>query len=103
TASGTCTESQGDDTTFSQAQYEAVTDKIHAGMADLSNLIREIIPAAETGTDHWYIPGFVKDAVIWLAKEAVDIAESLWHKFTELLKGVMAPISFFASAYHWTH
>jgi hypothetical protein len=87
---------------FSQAQYEAVTDKINAGMADLSNLIREIIPAAEAGTDHWYIPGFVKDAVMWLAKEAGDIAESLWHNLTELLKGVTAPIWFFANGYQWT-
>jgi len=87
---------------FSQAQYEAVTDKITAGMADLSDLIREIMPAAEAGTDHWYIPGFVKDAVMWLAKEAVDIAESLWHNLTELLKGVTAPIWFFANAYRWT-
>jgi uncharacterized protein YukE len=87
---------------FNQAQYEAVTDKIHAGMADLSDLIREIMPAAEAGTDHWYIPGFIKDAVMWLAKEAVDIAESLWHNLTELLKGVTAPIWFFANAYQWT-
>jgi len=87
---------------FSQAQYEAVTIKINAGMNDLSNLIREIIPAAEAGIDHWFIPGFVKDAVMWLAKEAVDIAESLWRTFTEVLKGVAAPILFFAHAYDWT-
>jgi hypothetical protein len=87
---------------FSQAQYEAVVDRINAGTADLAGLIREIIPAAEVGTDHWYIPGFVREAVMWLANEAVGIAESLWHDIVELLKGVTAPILFFAHAYDWT-
>jgi hypothetical protein len=86
---------------FSQAQFQAAVDKINSGMSDLSGKIGQVIPAAQAGTDHWYIPGFVKDAVMWLAHEAVNIAESLWNKIVELLKGVAAPVLFFFDAFDW--
>lgn len=86
---------------FSQAQYEAATNKINQGMADVSRKIDQIVPAAQAGVDHWYIPGFVKDAVLWLAQEAVGIAQNLWNKITDLLKGVAAPVAFFFDAFDW--
>jgi hypothetical protein len=39
--------------TFSQAQYQAMTDKIDSGLADLSAMIREVRPLAEATTLHW--------------------------------------------------
>jgi hypothetical protein len=86
---------------FSQAQCQAVTDKINAGMSDLSAKIQQVKPAAQAGVDHWYIPGSVKDAVLWLADKLVNIAEWLWNKFVELMEGVAAPVMFFVDAFDW--
>lgn len=86
---------------FSQAQYQAAVDKVNKGVSDISSKIDDVIPAAEAGTNHWYVPGFVKDAVMWLAKELVNIAKDVWNKITELLKGAAAPVRFFIDGYDW--
>lgn len=86
---------------FGQAQYEAVVDKINEGITTVSAKIDEVIPAAEASIDHWYIPGFIKDAVMWLANETVSIAQEIWRTFTELLKGAAAPVIFFSDAWDW--
>jgi len=88
--------------TFSEAQFQAAVDKINNGMTDLSAKMGEILPAAQAGLNHWYIPDFVKDAVMALAREALDLAKWLWDKFVELLKGVGAPVMFFKYAYDWS-
>jgi hypothetical protein len=86
---------------FSQAQYQAAVDAINSGMSDLSGRIERVMPAAGAGTDHWYVPDFVKDAVMWLAEEVATMATSLWHTIAELLKGAAAPVLFFFDAYEW--
>jgi hypothetical protein len=87
--------------TFSQAQYQAVTDKINSGMAELSAKIQEVRPAAEAATEQWYMPDFVKDAVMDLVDEVVSAAEAVWRTIADLLKGVAAPVLFFFDAYDW--
>lgn len=86
---------------FNEAQFQATIDKINSGLRDLSTKIGEVMPAAQAGVDHWYIPGPVKDAVLWLANKAVDLAKSIWDKIVEILKGVAAPVLFFKYAFDW--
>jgi uncharacterized protein YukE len=86
---------------FSEAQFQAAVDKINSGMSDLSGKIGQIRPTAESAVDHWYIPGFVADAVLWLADKAISLANAIWDKIVELLKGVAAPVYFFKYAFEW--
>jgi len=86
---------------FSEAQFHAAADKIDSGLSDLSGKIGQIRPTAESAVDHWYIPGFVADAVLWLADKAISLAKAIWDKITELLKGVAAPVYFFQYAFDW--
>lgn len=86
---------------FSEAQFQAAVDKINSGMSDLSGKIGQIRPTAEAAVDHWYIPGFVADAVLWLADKAISLAKAVWDKIAELVKGVAAPIYFFKYAFDW--
>jgi hypothetical protein len=86
---------------FNEAQFEAVTNKIKGGMDTLSGKMNEIRPAASAGLDHWYIPDFVKDAVMWLVDKVVTIAKWVWDKFVELMEGIAAPVLFFKYAFDW--
>lgn len=86
---------------FSEAQFQAAVDKINTGMTEMSGKMNQVMPAAQSAMDHFYIPGFVKDAVFALCEKLVDIAKSLWDKFVELLKGVAAPVMFFKYAWDW--
>lgn len=87
---------------FSQTEYDAVVAKINSGMNDIKDKVRQIVPAAEAGVDHWYVPGVVAGVVLGLADEAVQIATTLLDKLTELLEGVAAPVLFFFDAYGWS-
>ncbi|WP_035286688.1 hypothetical protein [Actinokineospora spheciospongiae] len=86
---------------FSEAQFQAAVDKINTGMNDLSAKMGEILPAARAGVNHWYVPDFVADMVIWSAEKAVSLAKSIWDKIVEVLKGVAAPVYFFKYAFDW--
>lgn len=86
---------------FSQAQFQAAVDKINAGMGDLSEKMEQIMPAAQAGVDHWYIPDFIVDAVKWCADKLIEISKMVWDKIAELLKGVAAPVLFFVDAFEW--
>jgi uncharacterized protein YukE len=86
---------------FSVAQYQATIDKINSGMQELSAKIGQVGPAANAAMDHWYIPGFVKDAIAWCAQKIIDLAKWIWDKFVELLKGAAAPVFMFQHALEW--
>lgn len=86
---------------FSETQFQAVVDKMNSGLSDLSHKIGKIRPTGESAVDHWYIPDSVADAVLWLADKAISLAKTIWGKIVELLKGVAAPVYFFAYAFDW--
>lgn len=86
---------------FSQTEYDAVVAKINSGMNDIKDKVRQVVPAAQAGVDHWYVPGAVASVVLGLADEVVRIATTLLDKLTELLEGVAAPVLFFFDAYGW--
>jgi uncharacterized protein YukE len=87
---------------FSIAQYQAVTDKVSSGAQTFGTKIGDVTNATNGVLNNWWIPGFVKDAVKWLVQKIVDIAESMWGKILDLLKGVAAPVYMFEDAYGWS-
>jgi hypothetical protein len=86
---------------FSEAQFNSVVAQISKGMDDLSAKIAEVPRAAQAAVDHWYIPDFVQDAIMWLARKITELATWLWDKIKEVLRGVAAPISFFFRSFEW--
>lgn len=86
---------------FSQAQYQAAIDKINQSLTDVTNRMGQVIPAAQAGVNHDYIPQFVKDAVMKIAQETVSIAQQILTKIKDLLVGAAAPVMFFVDAYEW--
>lgn len=86
---------------FDEAQFNEIVRQINNGMDDLSTKIGEVPAAANAAMDHWYIPGFVKDAIKWCAEKICDLATWIWNKIKECLKGVAAPVYFFKYAFDW--
>ena len=83
---------------FSVAEFQSVVDKINAGMDDISAKMDEIPKVANSTIDHWYIPDFVAEGIVWLAEKMLDLAQKIWDKVVEVLKGVAAPVYFFTYA-----
>lgn len=80
---------------FSIAEFQAAIDKVNQGMDDISAKMQELPQAANSAIDHWYIPDFIADAVIWLCEKIMDLAQQIWAKIVEVLKGVAAPVYFY--------
>jgi len=87
--------------TFSEAQFNETVSKLNQGLNDLSTKISEVPPAANAAMDHWYIPGFVKDAIRWCAEKICELASWIWNKIKEVLRGIAAPVYFFKYAFDW--
>jgi hypothetical protein len=86
---------------FNEAQFQAAVDQINSGLRELGNKINEVPAAANAALNNWYIPGFVKDAIVWLAETLTDLARSIMNKIIEVMKGVAAPVYFFRYAFDW--
>ncbi|PVG84788.1 hypothetical protein DDE18_04130 [Nocardioides gansuensis] len=80
---------------FSIAEFQAAVDKINQGMDDISTKMQEIAPAANAAIDHWYIPDFIAEGIIWLAEKTIELAQKIWDKIVEVIKGIAAPVYFF--------
>ncbi|MGH3696538.1 MAG: hypothetical protein ACRDRX_21530 [Pseudonocardiaceae bacterium] len=87
--------------TFSTAQFQETINKLNDGMDELSNKIAAVPPAANAAMDHWYIPGFIKDAIKWLAEKITELATWIWNKIKEVMAGIAAPVYFFQFAFDW--
>lgn len=88
-------------TDFNTAQYEGLMAEITAGLDEFADKLNQIIPTANAALDHWYIPGYVVEAVIWLAEKSVQFGADMLRLFTDLLKGAVAPIYMFGDAWEW--
>jgi hypothetical protein len=82
---------------FSVADFQSAVDKINDGMDDISAKMDELPQKANNAIDHWYIPDFIADAVVWMVEKMQELAQKIWDKLVEFLKGVVAPI------YFWDH
>jgi hypothetical protein len=93
--------SREDGVTFSPSQYDAMVERIKAGVTQIGAKNQQVMPAARHATSHWYLPDGVKSAVLWMARKLTQISEWLIRKSEELLAGVFAPVVFFEAAWKW--
>ena len=84
-----------------RVEYEAAIEEINSGLDDLSAKAAEIAPTANNILGKWYVPGFVKDAILWLAEEMLSMLQSMFDRFVELLKGAAAPVYMIMFAFDW--
>ncbi|GAB3983191.1 hypothetical protein GCM10029978_089120 [Actinoallomurus acanthiterrae] len=86
---------------FSQAQYEAVIQRIKTGTAKIGAKNQQVMPAARHAASHWYLPDGVKSTIIWMAEKLTRMSEWIIRKSEELLESVFAPILFFEAGWKW--
>jgi hypothetical protein len=86
---------------FSTAQYETTIDKLTSGLDELSAKMQQVGPTAEAAANRWYIPQSVADDIIWLGRKILELGSWLLDKISELLKGAIAPVVMFQTAWDW--
>jgi hypothetical protein len=86
---------------FSQAQYEAVIREIETGLKTFEGQLAQVIPAANSATNHWYIPPPVAEGFQWIAEKTVEVGTAILNWFLDLLKGAVAPIFMFIDSWQW--
>jgi uncharacterized protein YukE len=87
--------------TVSAAQYEAAAHKLRSGVDKVPGKLNDFVASTNSTLSKWYIPGFVKDAVKWLAEKLIHLAEDVWNKIVELMKGIAAPGYMIDYAWNW--
>lgn len=87
--------------TVSASQYEAAASKLRSGVNQVPGKLNDFASATNSTLNKWYIPGFVKDAVKWLAEKLIHLAEAVWNKIVELMKGIAAPGYMIDYAWKW--
>ncbi|MFJ3091282.1 hypothetical protein [Streptomyces sp. NPDC086838] len=85
---------------FNAAQYEATTQKLTTGIQTLSEKVNQVGPKAESTANHWYVPDFIGDALIWAANKVIEFGNWVLGKLKELMEGVAAPV--YMAIHTWT-
>lgn len=80
---------------FNLAEFQSVIDKIDRGVVDVSNKMQEMPGVTNAAINHWYVPSFIAEAMVWLCDKMVALAKSLLDKIVEVLKGIAAPVYFY--------
>ncbi|MET0415224.1 MAG: hypothetical protein ABW022_04280, partial [Actinoplanes sp.] len=86
---------------FSQAQYEAVIREVETGLKTFEAQLAQVIPAANSATNHWYVPPPVAEGFQWIAEKTVEVGTAILTWFLDLLKGAVAPIFMFIDSWRW--
>ena len=86
---------------FSIAQYEAVIAEIEAGLKTFQGQLTQVIPAANSAANRWYVPPPVADGFTWVAEKTVEVGTAILNWFLDLLKGAVAPIYMFVDSWRW--
>jgi hypothetical protein len=86
---------------FNEEQYRQAIEKLTTGTNTLSTKLNQVVPAANAALNHWYIPDWMRDAIIWCARKIISIGSAVLEKIKELLKGAVAPVYMFKYAWAW--
>ncbi|MCX4787379.1 hypothetical protein OG369_14655 [Streptomyces sp. NBC_01221] len=86
---------------FNAAQYEEISKKLTSGIETLSNKLNQVGPKAESTANHWYVPDFVADAIIWTANKLIEAGSWILNKIKELLQGIAAPVYMAIHVWDW--
>lgn len=86
---------------FSPAQYGAVIREIETGLKTFEGQLAQVIPAANRGLSHLYVPPPVAQGFKWIAEKTVEVGKAILDWFLDLLKGAVAPIFMFIDSWRW--
>lgn len=87
--------------TFSVAEFQNTIDEMNTKLSEFGSKLDTVPGVVNNTVDHWYIPDFVAEAVIWCGQKVLDAGSWFLDKIGELLQGVAAPITFFGRAGDW--
>jgi hypothetical protein len=86
---------------FSQAQYQAVIDKLTSALDDLANKLNQLRNAAQSAIARATGNTTVQNAIAWVTNQIVQVGTSIINKIKDLLKGAAAPIFMYVRGYDW--
>jgi hypothetical protein len=86
---------------FDRAEYQRIADSLVAGADDLHGLLARVPGAVGAGLAAIDAPAPVRHAIAWCADELVSLTAGALDTIVELLRGAVAPILFFDTAYRW--
>jgi hypothetical protein len=87
---------------LSIAQHEAVIAEIEQGTKTLGAKLNQVIPAADSVADQWWVGDVIGGWLVWVAKETVELGEEILQCIADLLKGAVAPIFMWTDSWKWT-
>ncbi|WP_239164262.1 hypothetical protein [Actinoplanes palleronii] len=86
---------------FSVAQHEAVIAEINEGMNTLNAKLDQAIPAADRVASQWWVADVIGEALMYIARETVELGKEIVAFIADLLKGAVAPIIMFQDSWKW--
>ncbi|WP_250000232.1 hypothetical protein [Actinoplanes sp. M2I2] len=75
--------------------------EIEAGLKTFEGQLAQVVPAANSATNHWYVPPPVAQGFKWIAEKTVEVGTAILNWFLDLLKGAVAPIFMFVDSWRW--
>jgi hypothetical protein len=86
---------------FNEERYRQAIEALTTGTTKLANKLNQVVPTANSALSQWWIPDWMRDAIVWLARKIVSIGSTVLEKIKELLKGAVAPVYMFKYAWEW--
>ncbi|MEV0915826.1 hypothetical protein AB0I93_16400 [Streptomyces sp. NPDC049967] len=86
---------------FSPEQFQAIIDKLNAGLTTITTHTNEMGPRVESAVNHWYVPDVVARGCIWIVNKIVEGVTWIINKLVDLLQGAVAPVTMFYDALQW--
>ncbi|MGN5632674.1 hypothetical protein [Streptomyces sp. AC154] len=86
---------------FNPEQFQAIIDKLNAGLTTLTTHMNEMGPRIEAAVDHWYVPEAIARGCIWIINKVIEAGNWVLGKLVDILQGAAAPVIMFYNALQW--
>ncbi|MCX4746691.1 hypothetical protein OG455_14380 [Kitasatospora sp. NBC_01287] len=86
---------------FNAAQYQSTVDKLNSGLGDLSAKLDSVPGKANDAANHWWVPDWLADKVIWFGRRLCEIGSWILNKIKECLEGAAAPVYLAIHGFQW--
>ncbi|WP_168712312.1 hypothetical protein [Streptomyces sp. A1277] len=86
---------------FNPEQFQAIIDKLNAGLETISKFVTEIGPKVESAVNHWYIPDAVAQACVWVVDKIIKAVNWVIAKLVDIMMGSYAPAIVFYNSVTW--
>ncbi|WP_329026359.1 MULTISPECIES: hypothetical protein [unclassified Streptomyces] len=86
---------------FNPEQFQAIIDKLNAGLETISKFVTDIGPKVESAVNHWFIPDGVAQACVWIINKVIKAVNWVIAKLVDIMMGAYAPAIVFYNSVTW--